>query len=1457
MDLTPPAATYSGQPNNPTNDQSIDMTVGGAQVVAYKYKIDGEAWSAETAVSEHIERSAIAEGAHTIYIIGRDAAGNWQAEGDATTYAWSIDITPPTAVLDNTPANPTNSQSIDVTVGGTDVESYRYKIDGGGYGGDIPIATHIMLSGLAEGAHTISVIAKDDLGNEQSQLSPTTHAWTIDITAPTATLSNTPPLLTSQTDIDIDVGGADVAAYRYRIDGDPWSAEVSDMNTNITAAGLVEGSHSIYVIGRDSVGNWQSSPTQYDWTIDLTAATATLSGLPASVTNVTGTDINVGGTNVTAYRYRVDGGAWLGGFDGFDVGDNIVLAGLADGEHTIEVIGADNAFPANWQSESDPTSHTWTVDTQAPTASLSNTPADPTNVQSINISVGGAQVVAYRYQLDGGGYGAEIASGTPITAAGLAEGSHTVDVIGRDQAGNWQDTGSATSHTWEIDVNPPIASLNNLPVNPTNSQSTDIDVGGSGVAAYKYRLDAGGYGSEIPVSTNIQLSGLSESSHTIYVIGRDEAGNWQAEVDATTHTWTVDITPPTASFTSTPPDPDNDTTPAFTVGGAGVVSYRYRLDGGAWSGLNAQGSPINLSGLTEDSHTLDIVGRDQAGNEQSLASPTSYSWDVDLTAPEATLSGTPASPTNSQSIDVTVGGTDVQAYMYRIDGEAWSGETAIGTHIIRAGLAEGSHTLYVVGKDSAGNWQDFGDATSHTWTIDISPPTATLSGTPPDPTNQTGIDVTVGGADVVSYSYRIDGGAWSGEVSDLGTHIVEGGLAAGPHTLEVIGKDSAGNWQATGSATTHAWDIDLTATTAVLSNTPANPTNATTTDITVGGTDVVAYDYRVNGGGWSGEISSASNIQLSGLTEGGYTLEVIAKDSAGNWQAVGSATTHSWTVDLTPPTATLSGTPPNPANYATTDITVGGAGVTHYQYKLDGGAWSATTAVATHIQLSGLSQASHTLYVIGRDLAGNWQATGSSTNHTWTVDTTPPSAPATNDNSKVYDEDLSLYFQWTNGGDVAEVKIQVSSDSGFSTIVYGGADGASVGTAQNYTYTIDPSDGATYYARVKVRDAAGNWSGWGAASDGITVVGHITGKVLDTTKNEVAGATVTLYRTSGHVYVDDETTDGDGEFTFSNIPIGSLAYEVEVSASGYHSTNRGNISSTAGVTNNIGIIYLVSTAATAEALAGRTVDANTGADISGATIVIKDWSGNIVDTLTPYGATFTTDPLDPGAYTLVFSKLGYFDLTFDNIIADGTDGETYSTTNTRYALCEILVEPHVRVIVQWGPNPRDYDLHVVGPTDNADTGDSRWDGAPTNRFHVYWSGHKSWNENTGRYLSGADPSGTSSTTSLVQDDTDGYGPEAINLFGYGSGYDYGIYTYTVHKYTSTGSWHDYPVTMRVFDSQGLVEQISVPSTDPASNRYWKALKINCQGPSRAQRTVTVENTWANFSSYSSKSELNW
>lgn len=86
---------------------------------------------------------------------------------------------------------------------------------------------------------------------------------------------------------------------------------------------------------------------------------------------------------------------------------------------------------------------------------------------------------------------------------------------------------------------PPIVVLSNLPANPTGVNSADITVGGEDVVTYKYKLDNGSYSAETPVSSHIQLSSLADGSHTLYVLGKDSAGNWNPEISATTHTWTV------------------------------------------------------------------------------------------------------------------------------------------------------------------------------------------------------------------------------------------------------------------------------------------------------------------------------------------------------------------------------------------------------------------------------------------------------------------------------------------------------------------------------------------------------------------------------------------------------------------------------------------------------------------------------------------------------------------------------------------------------------------------------------------------------------------------------------------------------------------------------------------------------------------------------------------------------
>lgn len=91
---------------------------------------------------------------------------------------------------------------------------------------------------------------------------------------------------------------------------------------------------------------------------------------------------------------------------------------------------------------------------------------------------------------------------------------------------------------------------------------------------------------------------------------------------ATVGQWAYVVGGPTGTVTAT--------TASFTIGGPGIVAYKWRLDGGAWSapiqigdgGLLPRTGPIvrqatlNLNNLSAGSHTLEVLGQDMAANWQ-------------------------------------------------------------------------------------------------------------------------------------------------------------------------------------------------------------------------------------------------------------------------------------------------------------------------------------------------------------------------------------------------------------------------------------------------------------------------------------------------------------------------------------------------------------------------------------------------------------------------------------------------------------------------------------------------------------------------------------------------------------------------------------------------------------------------------------------------------------------------
>jgi len=821
VDTVAPECTLSNLPLNPTNKQKTAIVVSSVNgdVVAYRYKliIGGSAGqlSGVYSVTTPIELSGLGENVYTIKVMGIDRAGNMQSEANATQYTWSVDITPPTVELGNLPAKNTNVNIIDISIGPNDVVAYRFALNSVSWSQEINKNINISYINMQDGIYTLSVIGRDLAGNWQSFQIPTVHVWEIDTVPPEVILLNKPPVVTNLTSADFVIGGIGVIKYRYRLDDGDWSQEFDRIEyPNIAIQSLSEGTHTIEVKGGDKAGNWQNTPTIYQWTINTSMPTAILSNTPPYFTKENSISVTVSG--VEYYRYKLDNGSWS---DEIGVSETISANNLSEGYHILRVIGK-NAM-GQWQEVGNATTCEWQVDTIPPIAQLDNKPQSPTNNQSINVKVYGVGVYAYKYSLNNpdprGSAENLILNNDTIRIDNIPGGTHTLYVIARDEAGNWQEVSNATTHIWTIDTSTPVAQFDplTLPPNITNQTGINIKVTGNGIVTYKYKIDGTTWSGEIDINDPIIRIGLSEGNHTIAVIGKNAAGTWQAVSDATSYSWVIDITPPTPPdivLSNLPGNPTNETSINVIVSGTGITHYRYKINNENWSDpieVKPENT-IQRSNLPENTYTLYVIAKDEAGNWTPEENAKTYTWRIDTTSPIAAITNRPDNPTNQDWAEFIIAGTGIVQYKYKLNNGVWSDWIDVSQHISLTNLPDGMYTLYICGRKSATPphyEQQEVDATTYTWEVDTVAPVAVLGNLPDNPTTDTTLNITVGGSQVVAYRYRINNGAWIPASSEIIKEfpITMSGLTPGNYQIDVIARDLAGNWQQT--PTSYSWTI--------------------------------------------------------------------------------------------------------------------------------------------------------------------------------------------------------------------------------------------------------------------------------------------------------------------------------------------------------------------------------------------------------------------------------------------------------------------------------------------------------------------------------------------------------------------------------------------------------------------------------------------------------------------------
>ncbi len=450
---------------------------------------------------------------------------------------------------------------------------------------------------------------------------------------------------------------------------------------------------------------------------------------------VTGTLSSSGGGAPVAISSLCASGTWSGTANISSLGDGTITLNLSHEDLAANPSSANRSF---------------TKDTNVPTLAITA----PTSLQIFNaasynnMTVSGtcnkaSSTVNLTGDVSGTLSGA--CNGTTFSLTGLtltgANGTRSVIATISDAAGN--STQTSVSVQKDISV-PTLAITSPAPssvYNASNYSSLAIsgtcDEAGATVALTG---DVSGTLSTTCNGATFSLSGLTltgaNGTRSVTATISDAASNSSQAVlslEKDVSIPSITITSPTAFQVFNASNYQNVTVSGTCDKATATVTATGPLSGTLTTTCN--GTTFSLTGLevtgTDGVKNITVEIEDAAGN----ATQDSESIVLDITLPIATLSGTPNSFSNSSSLNVTVGGTDVSQYLYKVGTSAldcssaagYSVATNISTLITDSLGADGAKRLCVRGQDVNGNQQPLASATAVDWTKDTVAPVVNFS----------------------------------------------------------------------------------------------------------------------------------------------------------------------------------------------------------------------------------------------------------------------------------------------------------------------------------------------------------------------------------------------------------------------------------------------------------------------------------------------------------------------------------------------------------------------------------------------------------------------------------------------------------------------------------------------------------------------------------------------------------